>query len=236
MGVRNDMKIARRIKTDKRTKSVIKADVHATKIILQYDNMTLNLSTVIAKRIASTLDKAVNIQATRRKDSNPSSPTFSNQILVEPEVQKPIVLSTMERRVEICRYIYQIIKEKHPDIPRYRKTKVQVHRGFRNCTSDNMGGHDAHCHQKNNGKYSQRICLRQGFLLDPLKRNHADKTVKSLYESLGRLMAHEMAHLVITGCRHCKKFHERERKQIDTIYKSINSEKFLQDMPEHLKE
>ncbi len=230
------MKIARRLRTDKRTKSVIKADVHATKIILQYDNITLNLSTVIAKRIATTLDKAVNIQMTRRNDSTPSSPSFSNQMLVEPEVEKPIVLSTMERRLEICRYIYQVIKEKHPDIPRYRKTKIQIHRGYRNCTQDNMGGHDAHCHNRKNGKYSQRICLRQGFLLNPLKRNPCGKTVKSLYESIGRLMAHEMAHLVITGCRHCKKFHQRERKQIDTIYKAINSEKFLRNMPEHLKE
>ena len=58
-------RISRQLKTDKRTKRNIKADVHKTKIYLTIDNLTIKLSQIEAKRMALTLTKAVAIQETR---------------------------------------------------------------------------------------------------------------------------------------------------------------------------
>ncbi len=60
------MRIAKGLKTDKRTKSVIGAKVEATKVLLRFNCMKLSLSHVEAKRIANVLNKAVAIQETRR--------------------------------------------------------------------------------------------------------------------------------------------------------------------------
>jgi len=67
------MKIARKLRTDKRSKMRVKADVLATKVILQIDNLSLKLSHVEARRVATTLEKAVNIQLTHREKTISSS-------------------------------------------------------------------------------------------------------------------------------------------------------------------
>jgi len=58
-------RIAQQLKTDKRTNSKIKADVLATRVIVSYNNLTLNLSRVEAQRLGKVLTKATSIQETR---------------------------------------------------------------------------------------------------------------------------------------------------------------------------
>ena len=68
-------KISRRLKTDRRANAIIKADVFKTKVYLQYNNFKVALSTIEAQRIAKTLNKALAIQQTQRKDSQQELPT-----------------------------------------------------------------------------------------------------------------------------------------------------------------
>lgn len=58
-------RIAQQLKTDRRTKSRIKADVLSTRVIVSYNNITLNLSRVEAQRLGKVLTKATSIQETR---------------------------------------------------------------------------------------------------------------------------------------------------------------------------
>ena len=172
-------KIARGLKTDKRSKMRVRADVLATKVILHIDNLSLKLSHVEATRVASTLDKAVNIQLTHRKMVVPSTQLF----LPQEEIVKLPELTTLEKRLEICRYIYRIIKEKHLEIPKYRKTKIIQH-SINTCDSG-IGSALAHCHHKGRSKFSQRICIKQKYLLQ-------QKDFDSIVETFAKTMAHEM--------------------------------------------
>jgi len=58
-------RIAQQLKTDKRTNAKIKADVLATRVIVSYNNLTLNLSRVEAQRLGKVLTKATSIQESR---------------------------------------------------------------------------------------------------------------------------------------------------------------------------
>ncbi len=79
-------KISQQLKTDKRTKSTIKANPLKTKVQLIYNNMELSLSHVEAKRIGTILLKAVAIQESVKADSKkPHPPIFS-----EPEIYSHI--------------------------------------------------------------------------------------------------------------------------------------------------
>ncbi len=60
------MRIAQNLKLDKRSKSRIEAVVHNTRVYLTYNNLHLNLSTIEARRLFEVLDKACNIQASKR--------------------------------------------------------------------------------------------------------------------------------------------------------------------------
>ena len=62
------LRIARNLKTDKRTKSNIEAKVLKTKVLLNYNNLQLNLKQVDALRISNVLSKAVAIQETKKND------------------------------------------------------------------------------------------------------------------------------------------------------------------------
>lgn len=62
------MQIARKLKTDKRTKIKINATVLKTRVHLEFGNLSLSLSKVEAQRIAYVLDKAVAIQETVRHE------------------------------------------------------------------------------------------------------------------------------------------------------------------------
>jgi len=223
-------RISRKIKTDKRTKKRIKVDVLATKVILQYDNLTLNLPTVEAKRIAMSIQKAVDIQATRRSDTVASTSHFSKQVLIQPEVEKLPVLTTLEKRLEVCRYIYRIIKDKHQEIPKYRKTKIVAH-SINTCDSG-LGSALAHCHHKGRSKFSQRICIKQKYLLNPKQ----DTDFNSLVDSFANTMAHEIGHLMIKSCRHCNKWRMTYLKFHEAIKKSISNGEFEKNLPENLKE
>ena len=71
-------RISQTLKTDKRTKSVIKAIPLKTKVYLYYNNIQIVLSTIEAKRIGRILTKAIAIQQSNRADSRkPQFPTFS---------------------------------------------------------------------------------------------------------------------------------------------------------------
>lgn len=220
-------KIARGLKTDKRSKMRVKADVLATKVILHIGNLSLKLSHVEATRIASTLDKAVNIQLTHRKMVVPSTQIFSKQEVIQEELP---VLTTLERRLEICRYIYRLIKEKHQEIPRYRKTKIVAH-SINTCDSG-IGSALAHCHHKGRSKYSQRICIKQKYLLKPKQDTDFDKVV----DSFANTMAHEIGHLMIKSCRHCNKWRMTYIKFHETIKRSISNGEFAKNLPANLKE
>lgn len=218
------MKIARGLRTDKRSKMRVRADILATKVILHIDNLSLKLSHVEATRIATTLDKAVNIQLTHRKMVVPSTQIFSKPEVIQERLPE---LTTLERRVEVCRYAYRVIKEKHIEIPKYRKTKIVAH-SINNCDSG-IGYALAHAHQKSRGKFSQRICLKQKYLLQ-------NGDFNSVVESLSKTMAHEIGHLMIKSCRHCNKWRQTYLKFYQTIKDSISSGEFFRNMPENLKE
>jgi len=219
------MKIARALRTDKRSKMRVKADILATKVILHIDNLSLKLSHVEATRIASTLDKAVNIQLTHRKMVVPSTQIFSKQEVIIKE--KLPELTTLERRLEICRYAYRVIKEKHQEIPKYRKTKIVAH-SINNCNST-IGTASAHAHHKERNKFSQRICIKQKYLL---RNGDFNSTV----DSFANTMAHEIGHLMIKSCRHCNKWRQTYLKFHKTIKESITSGEFFKNMPQNLKE
>lgn len=219
------MKIARALRTDKRSKMRVKADVLATKVILHIDNLSLKLSHVEATRIATTLDKAVNIQLTHRKMVVPSTQIFSKQEVIIKE--KLPELTTLERRLEICRYAYRVIKEKHQEIPKYRKTKIVAH-SINSCDST-IGSALAHAHHKGRSKFSQRICIKQKYLLQKGDFN-------SIVNSFSKTMAHEIGHLMIKSCRHCNKWRQTYLKFHRTIKETINSGKFFKNIPENLRE
>jgi len=227
------MKIARKLKTDRRAKMTIRADVLATKVILQVNNMSLKLSHVEARRVANTLDKAVNIQTTRRGSRVVSSnPNFSKQVLVEPEVVLP-ELTTLERRLELCRYIYKIIKEKHYEIPKFNPKKIKVH--SINTCDGGLGSALAHAHPKyKHSKFSQQICLKQKYLLNPIKEDIL--TFNSVVDSLANTVAHEIGHLMIKSCRHCEKWRLTYEKFHKTIKEVIQSGEFHKNLPLNLKE
>jgi len=67
-------RIAQQLKTDKRTNSKIKADVLATRVIVSYNNLTLNLSRVEAQRLGKVLTKATSIQETRLRQPKTAPP------------------------------------------------------------------------------------------------------------------------------------------------------------------
>lgn len=218
------MKIARGLRTDKRSKMRVKADVLATKVILHIDNLSLKLSHVEATRIATTLDKAVNIQLTHRKMVVPSTQIFSQSKIIKEKLPE---LTTLERRLEICRYAYRVIKEKHQEIPKYRKTKIVAH-SINTCDSG-IGYALAHAHHKGRGKFSQRICIKQKYLLKKGDFN-------SVVESFAKTMAHEIGHLMIKSCRHCNKWRQTYLKFHKTIKESIDSGEFYKNIPENLRE
>ncbi len=229
------MRIARKLKTDRRAKMRIRADVLATKVILQVNNMSLKLSHIEARRVADTLDKAVNIQATRRGNRVSSNPNFSKQVLVEPEVIQEELpeLTTLEKRVEICRYIYRVIKEKHYEIPKFKAKKIRVHSV--NACDGQIGYALAHAHPKyDHSKFSQQICLKQKYLLNPVKEDTTH--FNSVIDSLANTMAHEIGHLMIKSCRHCSKWKETYEKFHQTIKDEIHNGEFLKNLPENLKE
>jgi len=60
------VRIARKLTTDKRTKSRISVDVHKGLVILSFNELTLKLKRVEAERIAEKLDLAVQIQDDRK--------------------------------------------------------------------------------------------------------------------------------------------------------------------------
>lgn len=234
------MKIARKLKMDKRSKMRVKADVLATKVILHIDNLSLKLSHIEAKRVSTTLERAVNIQLTHRKVTTPSTPSF--QVLVEPQKKEELqVFTTLERRLELARYMYQVIKQKHQDLPKYRKSKINPFRAEKTCYSTSIGNAFAHCHNTGSGKYKYRICIKQKMLLDPLHRQHPkyglrDTDMKNIYENLGDMMAHEMAHLKINSCSHCKKWKARYDQLHNTIISSIRSGEFFTNISDNLRE
>lgn len=235
------MRIARKLRTDKRSKMRVKADVLATKVILQIDNLSLKLSHVEARRVATTLEKAVNIQLTHREKTISSS-SSTQQVLVEPEQKEELpVLTTLDRRLEICRYIYQVIKEKHQDIPKYKVSKINPFRAEKTCNSTSLGHAFAHCHNQSRGKYKYRICIKQKMLLNPLYRQQPRYPIQGtnlndVYENLADMMSHEMAHLKITRCSHCKKWRARYEQLHKTIITSIRNGEFFKNMPDNLKE
>lgn len=70
-------KVSQQLKTDKRTKSLIKADVLKTKVLLTYNNFVINLKQVDAKKIAKVLSDAIAIQESVRADRMKAlTPTF----------------------------------------------------------------------------------------------------------------------------------------------------------------
>jgi len=218
------MKIAKALRTDKRSKMRVKADVLATKVILHIDNLSLKLSHVEATRIATTLDKAVNIQLTHRKMVVPSTQIFSKQEIIQEELP---VLTTLEKRLEICRYAYRVIKEKHQEIPKYRKTKIITH-SINTCDSC-IGSALAHAHHKSRSKFSQRICIKQKYLLQKKEFNF-------VVDSFAKTMAHEIGHLMIKSCRHCNKWRQTYLKFHKTIKESIQSGEFIKNLPTNLKD
>jgi len=227
------MKIARKLKQDKRSKMRVKADVLATKVLLQIDNLTLNLSHIEARRVANTLHKAVNIQLTHRKETVPST-LPSTQIILQEKIPE---LTTLERRTELCRYIYQVLKEEHMDLPKYKESKINPH-SVKTCDGKLTHSY-AHCHNSSRGKYKYRICIKQKLLLDPLYRKKPkypieDVNLNDVYENLADLMAHEMAHLKINSCSHCKKWRIRYELLNKTIINSIRRGNFFKNMPENL--
>lgn len=231
------MKISRRLRTDNRSNMRVKADVLATKVILQIDNLSLKLSHVEARRIATTLDRAVNIQLTRKRDTVPSTQVFSQPVIETPQLT---TLTTLERRTELCRYIYQVIKTVHQDLPKYKPSKINAHSEGKTCNGQ-LGHAYAHCHNSSNGKYKYRICIKQKVLLDPSFRHRPKHPIKdtdlnNVYENLADMMAHEMAHLKITSCSHCKKWKARYEALHKTVITSIRSGDFIKNMPGNLKE
>ncbi len=73
--------IAQQLKTDKRTKSLIKARVLKTKVLLTYNNFEINLKQIDAKKIAHVLSKAIAIQETKKHEDQASkSSLFSNKV------------------------------------------------------------------------------------------------------------------------------------------------------------
>lgn len=250
-------KISQKIKTDKRTNAVIKADVLKTKIYLQYNNINLVLSSVEARRIGNTLQRAVAIQETNRKDTTPSIPIFSQQeVIMEQQImeqqikEQPIMaqilepqkeLTTLERRLKICHSVYQTIKEKHMDIPKFKESKINYFRPSI-CNSDSIGNAYAHAHNHSTGKYSNRICIKQKYLLDPVghrkraKYQLVNTNMSDTYENIADMMAHEIAHLTITSSSHGKLWKQRYNKLNKIIIGIIRSGDFERKLPEELKE
>jgi hypothetical protein len=208
------LKISKQLRTDRKAKTVIKADVHKTKVVLTIDKLQLSLSKVETQRVCNTLSTALAIQESNKVDSKPL-PSFQQsyqqhfeQSIQKVFVEKPTVeLTTMEKKVEICREIYQVIKDKHPDLPKYRKTKIRAWTA-KTCSSNHMNGL-AHAHKKyKRSRFSHVICLKQKYLL------------KADFESLCNTMAHEIGHLRIQSCRHCKRW----RQAFNTYYDTIKGE------------
>ena len=60
------VRIAQKLKTDKRTKSTISVDVHKGFVILSFNQITLKLKRIEAERIAERLSLATQIQKTHK--------------------------------------------------------------------------------------------------------------------------------------------------------------------------
>ena len=173
--------------------------------MLTIDKLQLSLSKVETQRVCDTLSKALAIQESNRIDSKPLPSSLKQELV---QVHKPTVeLTTLEKKVEICREIYQVIKDKHPDLPKYRKTKIRAWTA-KTCNANHMNGL-AHAHRKSKrSRFSHVICLKQKYIL------------KADLESLCNTMAHEIGHLRIQSCRHCKRW----RQAYNTYYDTIKSE------------
>lgn len=210
-------KITKQIKTDKRAKTDIKADVHKTKVVLHIGKMALDLSRVETVRIANVLENALSIQDTQKADAkNVASSSLSLELEQQFKekateaigMEFPKELTDLEKKVETARIIYQMIKEKHPDLPKFRKTKVVMHTE-KKCGYKMNARALAHCHH--DGKKENRICIKQKYLLT------------GSLESLVKTMAHEMAHTKIKSCRHCKKFWQKYEVLKVTALSILNS-------------
>ncbi len=113
-------------------------------------------------------------------------------IIVQHEFEM-VEMTTIEKRLETCRNIWQLLKTEFNDLPKFRKSKMVIH-SQKTCDSD-MGSASAHCHHGNN-----QICYQQKFLM------------RASLESLASTTAHELAHTKIKSCRHCKKFYARHNQ------------------------
>ena len=225
-------KIARRLTNDKRTSLKISADVLKTKVHLTVGNMVLKLSTVEARRIGTTLEKAVSIQDTSKADSKPASLSFSKPQLQVVQVEKP-KLTTLEKRLEVAKYVFQQIKTKHHDLPPYRKSKIVVHNEKRHRFP--MGNALARCGSASYKGKDWMIYFKQKFLLQPefyYKRYGVDNSFDIIVFLIGKVMCHEMAHLKIKSCRHCKKFWERNNQHLKSLYELMQTEEFWSNIPE----
>lgn len=225
-------KIAKQLKTDKRGEQ-FRIEPLSTMAVIRSNGYTidgeLKISWTKLRRLAKEINLALAIKETHDKqncarqvqvmDTSKLTPIVVEQTTSLPLSSEVKQLTTLEKRLETCRNIYQLLKSEFPDLPKFRKSKVVIHSykekviHHRNGWTETkmvgtcdgqMSSNYAHCHQDTN-----QICFQQKHLLN------------STLWRLAVTTAHELAHTKIKSCRHCAKFRERNKKHVEFLKKCL---------------
>ena len=164
--------ITHKVKTGKSTKKVSeqRLSIQATRKLVELlakTNAMQGLATTEKSQVVAT---------------EVAHPTFFQiqQLLMTPALpEPPKVMSQLEKKLETCKNIYQLLKTGFPDLPKYKPHKLVInhheekiihHRNgtttrkqLGNCSSG-MKGNLAHAHGRH-GKYKNQICFNPQWLI-----------------------------------------------------------------------
>jgi len=168
--------ITHKVKTGKSTKKVSeqRLSIQATRKLVE-----LLAKTNAMQGLATTEKSQVVATSTLTEVAHP---TFFQiqQLLMTPALpEPPKVMSQLEKKLETCKNIYQLLKTGFPDLPKYKPHKLVIvhheekiihHRNgtttrkqLGNCPSG-TGGELAHAHGRH-GKYKNQICFNPRWLI-----------------------------------------------------------------------
>ena len=217
--------ITHKVKTGKSTKKVSeqRLSIQATRKLVELLNKTNALQGLATTEKSQVVATEV------------AHPTFFQiqQLLMTPALpEPPKVMSQLEKKLETCKNIYQLLKTGFPDLPKYKPHKLVIchhaekiihHRNgttttkqLGNCPSG-TGGELAHAHGRH-GKYKNQICFNPRWLIklpfvvktrNVLNRWDNECRLANRFDDvygdkcLVELVAHESAHFMVNnGCNY----------------------------------
>lgn len=224
-------RISQKLKTDKRANAIIKADVLKTKVYLQYNNFKIVLSTIEARRIAQTLNKALSIQITdSEKLSTPLFLSSKNSLEHTKNSLEPTKYHLEGGGLAICYKVANMLKDNFPnEIMKIKDDTILIH-----STNDRKihGGLIAGYYAYYSRKY-KRIVIKRKVLNERKIWYHEKFYYPNRFKgghylfgkfALIELICHELAHHRTSG--HAKGFKIKYSRYFDFMVNQIISGKF----------